>query len=311
MVEKIKVGDRFKTNSYGEVVVIDYIHCNNIIIQFEDGNTRSVSSGNLRAGKVNNKKAPPKGKSKLGDIVIGETRPSKNFGDFKVIEFISTTKITIEFCATGTKQQVSSQQIREGSVFDPYAKTKFGVGFFGQGKYNSKDNKKEYITWTSMLSRAYSKAYKEMYPTYENVTVCENWLCFQNFAMWCNSQENFNKDSWVLEKDILLKGNKHYCPEYCRFVPHPVNSLIVKCDASRGNLPIGVSWCTTKKKYAAHVNRDGKTVFCGYHYNPTSAFLAYKAEKEKIIKEVVNRYKDSIDSDIYKALINYEVEIDD
>lgn len=311
MVEKIKVGDRFKTNSYGEVVVIDYIHCNNIIIQFEDGNTRSVSSGNLRAGKVNNKKAPPKGKSKLGDIVIGETRPSKNFGDFKVVEFISTTKIAIEFCDTGTKQQVSSQQIREGSVFDPYAKTKFGVGFFGQGKYNSKDNKKEYITWTSMLARAYSKAYKEMYPTYENVTVCENWLCFQNFAMWCNSQENFNKDSWVLEKDILLKGNKHYCPEYCRFVPHPVNSLIVKCDASRGNLPIGVSWCTTKKKFAAHVNRDGKTVFCGYHYNPMSAFLAYKVEKEKIIKEVVNRYKDCIDVDIYKALINYEVSIDD
>lgn len=309
--DKIKVGDKFKTNCSGDVVVIDYIHCNNIIVQFEDGQTKSVASGNLRAGKVNNKKAPPKGRSKLGDIILGEIKSSRNYGDFTIVAFEGARNITIKFCNTGTICHVSSQQIREGTVYDPLAKTKCGVGYFGIGKFNSKDNSVEYKAWNSMMTRAYSDEYKEKFPTYVGVSVCEDWHNFQNFAEWCNSQHNFGKKGWVLDKDILKRGNKVYSPEYCRFVHHSINALVVKCDANRGSLPIGVSWCNTKNKYAAHVNKDGKTVFCGYHSNPLSAFSSYKTMKEKIIKEVIGRFKDDLDSDIYSALFNYEVLITD
>ena len=56
---------------------------------------------------------------------------------------------------------------------------------------------------------------------------------------------------------------------------------------------------------------DGKTVFCGYFHDPIKAFHAYKKQKELIIKEVTNRYKDELDTEVYDAMMNYEVLITD
>ena len=311
VVDKIKVGDVFGTNCSGDVEVIDYIHCNNIVVRFSDGSTKSVASGNLRAGKVNNKNAFPIGRSVMGDVIVGNTYTSNNYGKFKVVSFLGGVKFSIQFENTGSTYEARAQQIRRGDVYDPLARTKCGVGYFGIGNYNSKEHKQAYIAWNAMLTRAYSTEYKIRFPTYNDVTVCEEWHNFQNFAEWCYSQKNFGKDGWVLEKDILVRGNKIYSPEFCRFVHYKINALIVKCDARRGNLPIGVSWCSTNNIYAAHANRDGKTVFCGYFHDPIKAFHAYKKQKELIIKEVTNRYKDELDIEVYDAMVNYEVLITD
>lgn len=314
MVEKIKVGDVFDTNTSGKIVVVEYVNCNNIIVQFEDGQQRSATSGNIRAGKVHNHAAPPRGRSKLGDVVVGQTYESNNFGKFKVLEFCSVNKILIEFLNTGNKVYVRSDGIRKGSVKDLLAPTREGVGYIGIGKYKPKQSggfSREYSLWNSMLARAYSRKYKDEFPTYEEVTVCKDWHNFQNFAEWCSTQPYFKEAGYVLDKDIIKRGNKTYCPEYCRFVHNSLNSLMTKCDASRGDTPIGVSWCNTKQRYAAHVNRDGVTVFCGYYFSTTPAFEAYKKAKEKIIKEMADRFKEKIDKDVYEALYNYEVLITD
>lgn len=49
---EIKVGDVFKTNAGGDVVVVEYIHANDIIVEFPSGYRRSTTSGNLQKGKV-------------------------------------------------------------------------------------------------------------------------------------------------------------------------------------------------------------------------------------------------------------------
>ena len=43
-----------------------------------------------------------------------------------------------------------------------------------------------------------------------------------------------NGNSFQLDKDSLIKGNKVYSESTCVFIPQEVNSLLVKSTASRG-----------------------------------------------------------------------------
>ena len=43
---------------------------------------------------------------------------------------------------------------------------------------------KFYATWKSMIERGYSNKVKERSPTYEDVSVCEEWLTFSKFKAW-------------------------------------------------------------------------------------------------------------------------------
>jgi hypothetical protein len=49
----------------------------------------------------------------------------------------------------------------------------------------------------------------------------------------------------------------------------------------------------------------------GYYDTPEQAFLAYKTFKEFYIKQVAEQYKSQIDPRAYKALLEYEVNIED
>lgn len=313
-MEKIKVGDVFKTNTSGLLKVVEYLHCNKILVEFESGNRVYAASGNIRAGKVRDHDSPSKGRSKHGDIELGKYYDSKDFGKFEIIDYKSSSSIFIKFTTTGTVKKVTAAAIRSGSIKDEMLPYKYGKGFVGIGEYTPTiDGKqsKPYRIWSSMMARAYSDSYKSSFPTYQDVTVCADWHNFQVFAEWCNSQKFYHFEGYVLEKDILKRGNKTYCPEFCRFVPPSLNSLITKCDANRGNLPIGVSWCSTKELFHSCVNRDGVTEFIGYYNCPVKAFGAYKKRKEEIIKEMADRFKNKIDEDIYSSLYSYEVLITD
>jgi hypothetical protein len=112
-----------------------------------------------------------------------------------------------------------------------------------------------------------------------------------------------------LDKDILHKGNKIYSPDNCVFVPHSVNSLIIKCDKYRGNLPIGVSFHKRDKIYQASCSNMKKEIFLGYYDNKIDAFNVYKKYKEELIKKIADKYKCMILNNLYTMLYNYSVEI--
>ena len=88
-----------------------------------------------------------------------------------------------------------------------------GVGI-NDIEINTKD--KCYKVWHSMMNRCYSKKYHSKFPTYQNCSVCNEWTYLSNFKRWFD--ENY-VDGYVLDKDILVKGNKVYSPETCCFVP--------------------------------------------------------------------------------------------
>ena len=63
----------------------------------------------------------------------------------------------------------------------------YNIGYLGQGKYKSRENGKStkaYEVWKKMLQRCYDPYYINKYPSYIDCYVCDEWLCFQNFAKW-------------------------------------------------------------------------------------------------------------------------------
>ena len=77
----------------------------------------------------------------------------------------------------------------------------------------------------------------------------------------------------------------------------------------RGNYPIGITY--RNNKYIARCNVNGNRIFLGTYKTLEEAFKTYKQYKENLIKEIANKYKNQIPDKLYRALLNYEVEIID
>lgn len=238
----------------------------------------------------------------------------------KIVIYNDRTDIVVEF-QDEYKARVHTNygNFQRGIVKNPYLPTVFGVGIIGT-KYPVSFNcvhTKEYTVWKSLLKRCYDQKTKERQPSYKDVSICEEWLLFENFCDWLHSQSNFDKwlngSRWALDKDILIKGNKEYNPNTCCLIPQNVNCLFLKREALRGKYPIGV-----------HYRNDGFLACCnnpiinkreelGSYSTPERAFNAYKIYKEDIIKQVAQIEYDAenITEQCYKAMMNYEVEITD
>ena len=85
--------------------------------------------------------------------------------------------------------------------------------------------------------------------------------------------------------------------------------MLTNCKAARGILPIGVTEHGNNFRARCNIGSTTKTI--GTFTTPELAFNAYKTFKEAHIKELAEKYKDTIDPRAYHALLNYEVSIDD
>jgi len=144
-----------------------------------------------------------------------------------------------------------------------------------------------YCKWMNMLKRACGKKYKKRNPSYEGVTVCDEWLSFSNFARWLerNSVKGFD-----LDKDIKIKGNKIYSPDTCLFVHNSVNKLLISRSTLKGPYPTGVSIDKRTGKFRARVTIDGFRVCLGWFVDMTDAGNAYINAKNKEIHRKANQY---------------------
>lgn len=200
------------------------------------------------------------------------------------------------------------KEFKLGSTSCPYEARFYGMGYIGEGKYNSNSNKNIFSRWHNMLKRCYDSEYQEKHPSYKGCEVCDKWLNFQNFAKWF--EENYyevNNEKMELDKDIIIKGNKLYSSITCVFVPQRINKLFTKRQNDRGDYPIGVS--PYKDKFIARCNNTSSKL--GYYNTPEEAFQTYKTYKENLIKEIAEEYKNEIPEVLYKSLYKYEVEITD
>ena len=149
---------------------------------------------------------------KRREEILGLEFHTNNSGRCFVIDYKNKSDVTIMFYDPICAVKCRLNNLKTGKVSNPMFPSVQGVGYFGLGKYSRKD-RKVYKVWCSVLDRCYNKKSFVKLPTYQDVTVCDEWLNFQNFASWCESQKFFNtKDdkgnSYQLDKDILVKGNK-------------------------------------------------------------------------------------------------------
>lgn len=253
--------------------------------------------------------------------LIGKIFHSRNYGDFKIIEYTNYFDVTIEFVDTKFTSIVNMTRIRNGKVKDYSASTYLKYininATSGYGIYDSKTNYDAYSAWSNMLTRCYNPKYHQIRKTYMSCSVCKEWLNFQNFAEWYYQQ--YIDKGWVLDKDIIQKGNKIYSPDTCCLVPVEINSLFTKANCKRNkDFPIGVHLSKFIKngivyQYIVATCSDGtgKNKHLGVFDNIDEAFCAYKHYKESLIKVVANKYKELIDPRLYQAMLEYKVEITD
>ena len=245
---------------------------------------------------------------------VGKVYKSKLSGDFKIVKYNDAKDVEIQFLKTGFEMVVQLGSIRNGDVKDPYSPSVYGVGIIGT-KYPITINgvkTKEYVLWKGMLQRCYSDTFKKKYPTYEGCKCSENFKSYEYFYEWCHKQIGSDNEGWHLDKDLLIKGNKIYSENTCIFLPQEINSLLTKSTASRGKHLIGVSWHDKGKAFVAQVSKNkGKQEWLGCFNTEIEAFNAYKQAKESFIKEQAEKWKSQIGERVYKALMNYEVSIDD
>lgn len=247
---------------------------------------------------------------------LGELKLNNQGCEMKIVEYINSNNLVVEFQDDYKyRKRVSYGNYKKGYVDNPYYPSVYNVGISGDISKikNEPYYEKARKVWRSMLQRCYDPKVHDVENTYLNCEVCEEWKLFTNFYSWfVKNYYELDDEVVQLDKDILLKGNKIYCPEYCCFVPHTINSLFTKTNKNRGDCPIGVTWINRDQVYRAQCNNGSKKeIALGTYNNIIDAFNAYKNYKEKVIKQIADKYKNTISKNVYDAMYKYKVEITD
>lgn len=302
MEVKVCIGDRYYHKLHGWYEIVGIKSSQVVTVKFDkSSNIRDVSKYHAANGLASDKK---------GDYYhqVGEKYTNK-YGEYEVVKILSEKKACVRFVDTGTELEAYWVNIISGRIKDYNKAIIYGVGFVGTFRTEERETKcKAYMAWRNMLKRCYDQKTFLIRPTYINCSVCEEWHNFQAFKKWFD--DNHIED-YVIDKDILLKGNRIYSPDTCCFVPNEVNALFTKRQNKRGDLPIGVLYSDSKKRYKVQFTKNAKKTFLGYFPTPEEAFSAYKEAKESYIKEMAAKYKEKINPKVYAALMAYEVEITD
>lgn len=293
-----RTGERHLTNEGYWITIIEYFSSRKSTIEFGDGFImRNIQYGHIKAGRIR----------KPIDRV-GETYINTDGNRFEITEFLNAKNCTIKFEDGTILKNIQYGHILRGNVKNPFHKSVMGEGYIGIGKYKSSG----YIhkRWNLMLTRAYGTIYHSRFPTYKDVEVCEEWKCLQNFGAWY--EENFKShmdNSWELDKDIKVAGNKIYSPETCAFVPSELNSFFVKRARSKKGLPLGVS--KRGNKYYARSTAEGENIQKTGFTTIEEAFQVVKCIKEKEASRLANKYKEKVDQGVYTRLSNFKLYIND
>ena len=155
-----------------------------------------------------------------------------------------------------------------------------------------------YSKWISMWERCNNIKF----PSYIDVSICEEWKRFSNFLIWCKDPSNNYHKSYHLDKDILSQGSKVYSPSTCCFVPQEINKLlVVKQDNNYGVLAKG-------GKFVARVYVGGKCILSKECDTKEQAIKEYKDIKNNYIHEMALDYykKGKITKRIFDSLLKYK-----
>lgn len=288
----VEVGGVYPTRSHGAIEVLSIESSVKAQVRFVDsGYETQAELGQIRRGTV---------KDWTESMVqkVGCIYPTVTFGDVEILEYVDGFNVKVRFLNTGFEGWYPAGNIKMGKIMDYIAPSMAGVGYIGVGPHSSGNQKKAYKHWAHMLQRCYIET--EEFKNYHDKFVRVEWHNFQNFTNWCLSQVGFHEEGWQLDKDILSQGNKEYGPDTCCFVPARINSLVIKSDSTGKKAD---KWGSI---YFTLRDAEGNRVYRGFK-DRDEGRAWYKIEREKIIKDVADQYKNVLDSRVYEALYLWQV----
>lgn len=174
---------------------------------------------------------------------------------------------------------------------------------------SKRENKRAYSVWVNMLERTTpGSIFQQRFPTYVGCTCSDEWLSFENFLEWYKSNGGIDNPTFVLDKDILFKGNKLYSKETCCLVPPQINRLVII--PKQREYPLGVT--RKGEKYLAQIVERGQKVGLGTYDTKEEAHEVYISHKRKEIARVAAQFYDQghISKRVYDALINFSFNSD-
>lgn len=230
----------------------------------------------------------------LGKELEGQIFPTKANGKYKVIQYISATKVVVEFISTGYTRECSKSSMVAGSIKDPYYPRYFGTAFFGEGPYIQRDP--AYNSWYNMIGRCYDKGHR-VYGAYggAGVTVCTEWHNYQVFAEWYHQNK---EEGGTLDKDVLsFPEPGKYSPDTCAFIPEKLNRELIGFQSNGFRVQ-------KSGRFQALINIDGVKEGLGTFDTKEEAKNAYCTAKELRIKSLAEEYYSQgvLTDKVYKAL---------
>ena len=242
-------------------------------------------------------------------VKVGEVYPNFD-GTLTVLQYVKAVKVLIRHNDEhGHEMWTQADRIRKGAVRNPFSKHENGYSFTGYGYCHTIDSKLRaiiYSLWRGMVQRTLSNTYskKRKRNVYEQSTLCEEWYNFQVFCKFVYENKYYNV-GYQLDKDLLVRGNKHYSPETCCFLPLELNGVICSDFENSNGLPLGVN--TKYDYYEAAISYRGKRKRIGKYKTPEEASAAYVEAKEAYVKELALEWKDKIEPRAFEALMNWTV----
>lgn len=177
---------------------------------------------------------------------------------------------------------------------------------------------KEYSIWRNMFCRVNSPSRHLSDPNYKG---CElGFESYNSFAEWCRDQTGFDKEGWVLDKDIvcdyLALTVKTYSSDTCVFIPIVINSFLT-FSKRRTNTSgyTGVSKITSSEYksnfMACCTNLNGVNTTLGRTDTAEESYKLYRKHKIKLAKVLADTYRGEVDPRVTYYLENFEKHIDD
>ena len=177
---------------------------------------------------------------------------------------------------------------------------KWSSGYSKDGKtYHTKAS----AVWHAMRQRCGVGGSKKANAAYADCVMSENFLKFQFFAEWCQTQIGYGLPNYQIDKDILLEGNRVYSEVNCVFVPQELNSFFCSRSGPVSDLPKGVTRC--KNSYSARFAPASVSGYLGMFKTVEEASQSYQDARNKGLARWLRHFQNDefvIDQRVTNAL---------
>jgi len=163
------------------------------------------------------------------DLHNGMIFTTKKGFKWRVLDCSVSRKVVVESLEWKPyKTTARKESIQSGVVFYPYGKMSDGC-YAGEGRWLSSPKNPHFQVWCGLRTRTLDDDFKQEHKSYIDCSLCEEWMCMQNFCDWAESTKpKDNSIRWELDKDLLIEGNRLYSPETCCWLPKEINLFLSK-----------------------------------------------------------------------------------